>query len=252
MKGKKLLKIFAGLVALVLIIGILIFTNAFVGNPISSAIAKAQSKKYVEKYYAPLDLKLEKPVYNFKDGAYIIKAYSEKSRDTHFNIYYRNKDIRDDYEFKVEHKINTLQRLEEEYSEYIRIVLAKTLGYEDNESWVTYDKGEYQRAVEILDLDEEFDTNLPIRANVTINHKLGDVSLEKLVTIIEEFHKAFLDNSCIFYDYSILIGSGTKVYDIFGIKPSQIESGNLLNIFNKAIESKSGEYEGVSIYIKEI
>lgn len=252
MKDKRILKIFAGLVALVLIIGILIFTNAFVGNPISSALAKAQSKKYVEKYYSQMDLKLEKPTYNFKDGAYIIKAYSESSKDTHFNIIYRNRDIRDDYEFKVEGKTNTLQRLEDEYTNFVKKLLADTLGYEDNESRVMYEKNVYQIAGGLLELNQEFDINLPLKAYVSINLQLDHVSLEELVKALEDSHEIFLRNDCVFYEYNAMIGSGSKVYNIFGIEPNQIESGNLLEIFEKAIESKSGEYEGISIFVKEI
>ncbi|NLK91331.1 MAG: hypothetical protein GX274_07105, partial [Clostridiales bacterium] len=81
MKKNKVLKIFAAILAVVLISGILLITNAFVGNPISAKIAQRAVKNYVREKYSFLDLELEKPVYNFKDGSYVTWAKSKTSID---------------------------------------------------------------------------------------------------------------------------------------------------------------------------
>ena len=71
MKNNKrtILKVFAALIAFVLIGGLIFFTNAFVGNPISAMIANRAIEKYVGKYYPYLDLEVEKAIYNFKTGS---------------------------------------------------------------------------------------------------------------------------------------------------------------------------------------
>ena len=106
----KVLKIFAAAVAIALICGILIVTNAFVGNPISAKMAERAIKNYVNEKYSLLDLELEKPVYNFKDVSYMVRAESKTSTDTKFSISYRNGEVYyDSYEFDVLDMHNTLQ-----------------------------------------------------------------------------------------------------------------------------------------------
>ncbi len=66
---KKLtLKMLAGAVAVVLIVGMLFVTNAFVGNPISAMMANKAIKQYVNQNYSYLDLEIEKVSYNFKSA----------------------------------------------------------------------------------------------------------------------------------------------------------------------------------------
>ncbi|OZV10256.1 hypothetical protein CIW83_21315 [Tissierella sp. P1] len=113
----KILKILAGLIAIILIGGILFITNAFVGNPISARIADETIKQYIKDNYSYLDLELEKPIYNFKDGSYVMNVRSKSSIDTKFGIHYRNGSISyDSYEMRVLGMFNTLDRLSDEYS----------------------------------------------------------------------------------------------------------------------------------------
>ena len=79
MNNKSLLKIGAFILALLLIGFILFIANSFLGNPISSNIAKSTAKKYIAEKYSNLDLKIDSVKYNFKDGGYYAFIVSEKA-----------------------------------------------------------------------------------------------------------------------------------------------------------------------------
>jgi len=93
---KQILKILAGVVAVVLIFRMFFVTNAFVGNPISVLRANKVIKQYVDKNYSSLDLEIEKARYNFKDTAYVAWVKSKTSIDTKFSIYYREGKVQRD------------------------------------------------------------------------------------------------------------------------------------------------------------
>ena len=103
MNHKKLiLKLFAGVVAIALIGGMLFITNSFVGNPISAMVASKSIQEYVNQNYSNLDLELGKTNFNFKDGSYMAFANSEVSIDTKFAIYYYGGRVqRDNYDSYV-------------------------------------------------------------------------------------------------------------------------------------------------------
>src|SRR5690625_217377 len=250
MKNNKILKGIAGAVAIILIIAILVVTNAFVGNPISAARARHAAKKHIEERYSFLNLEAEKPVYNFKNSEYIINVYSNSSIDTHFSIYYRGGDIHDDYETMVLDKFNTISRLTKEYSNLVTSLLADELGYKNNRSYVNYQDDIYENTPEYIELDMQFDRNLPISVTVSMDIEAQDPSLEKMANILRDAHKVFQENGCIFEKYDLMAGNDT-IYNIHGVKTSQIEDGNLLEMFQQSLESKGDEFEGVIIFIRE-
>ena len=83
---KKVLKILAFVVAIALIIGVSVFANALVGNPISKHIATNKAEKILEDKYSDKDFEIEKIVYSFKDGYYHVFIKSPSSIDSSFNI----------------------------------------------------------------------------------------------------------------------------------------------------------------------
>lgn len=236
----KIFKILAGILAIILICVVLFITNAFVGNPISAKLAENAVKNYVNEKYPDLDLKLEKPVYNFKDGNYIVWAKSKTSIDTRFNINYRNgKVYYDNYEFYVLDMHNTLDRLADEYTSVARKILEKELGYKDNATRVMYDKAEYGKAKDILELDMEFDKLLPLDSEVNISIKnIKDISLENISKILTNAHKAFMENECYFKKYGLDIGDSETVIMVNEIIPEDIEDGQLLSLLQQAMDRK--------------
>ena len=57
---KKLYRFLANSMGILLIVGLCLFANALVGNPISKAIATKQAKAYLEKNYAEKGFELKK------------------------------------------------------------------------------------------------------------------------------------------------------------------------------------------------
>ena len=55
---KKILKIGALVLAIVLIVGVCLFANSLIGNPISKALAKNTAEKYLEENYPDTDFEL--------------------------------------------------------------------------------------------------------------------------------------------------------------------------------------------------
>lgn len=250
MKKIKPLKIVAGMSALVLIFGILFVTNAFVGNPISKAFANRSIKKYVEQKYSLLDLQVEKPIYNFKFGSYMARAQSKTSIDTKFAIYYRDgKVYRDDYDSYVLGMFNTIQRLGEEYSTLAKSLVSKELGFSENTTMVTYEKGEYENAKTNLKLDMKFDKNIPMDAEITLRFNLENNSIKNIAKIFKDAHKVFLENGCKFTKYGLYAEGNEGYVMVNEVTPAHIENEEFEKLLERA---KNGENsDGISVFIKE-
>ena len=249
MKKVNTLKILAGLAAIILIMGILFITNAFVGNPISQMLATRSIKKYVDKNYSSLDLKVDKAVYNFKDSAYSARAKSQTSVDTHFLVYYRDGKVqRDDYESYVLSGFNTIQRFQEEYSSIAKSLISKELGFEGNTTMVSYEKEEYEKANEILKLDAKFEKDIPMKAEVFLRFNLKDSSMENIARIFKDAHKIFLENGCKFNKYNLYGESGESYIMINEVTPAHIESGELESLLEKARDTETED--GIRVFIK--
>lgn len=236
---RQVIKILAGITAIVLICGILFITNAFVGNPISAMLANQAIREYVDEKYPFLDLEIQKASYNFKDGSYVGKARSETSIDTQFNIYYRDGKVHwDDYENHVLKKFNTLQRLSSEYSLVAKEIIAKNLGYENNSTIVIYDIDESKNIEGILELDMKFDRTLPIDAEVTIRLDLKDSSIDEISEVLTDAHKAFIDNGCHFSKYGLFSENNGVLVMVNEVTPVDIESGELTSLLEKAYRNE--------------
>lgn len=128
-KGEKNIWIKIGFVAaVVLVIGVGVFANALVGNPISKMLASNTVKKELETTYADKDFYVERITYSFKDGYYHAFINSESSIDSHFTIcvdmYGEVK--RDSYE-NVLRGWNTSDRLSTEYRNDVEEVFASPM-----------------------------------------------------------------------------------------------------------------------------
>ncbi len=259
----RILKIFAGLIAIILISGILFITNAFAGNPISAKIAEKTVNQYVKENYSFLDLEVEKPIYNFKFNEYISKAKSRTSIDTKFNIYYRNGKVHhDNYESSVLKMFNTIERFSDEYTDLAKRIIAKELGYEKNNTRVMYDKTVYENGKDALQLDMKFDKSLPIDTEVTIDIDAENTSLEDIARILIDAHKAFIKNNCYFKKYGLFIENDEILVMVNGVTSEDIESGDLVNMLQQAKDYKNdnvvekGEEEKdweerMSVYIRD-
>ncbi len=115
---KKIWKFLALAAALILIAVILFFANAFLGNPVSKALAKSTAKKHLNDTYAGTDYYIDSVSYDFKSSCYHASVRSPSSMDTHFylRISMLGKLGYDSYE-DVTSKTTTALRLDKEYRE---------------------------------------------------------------------------------------------------------------------------------------
>ncbi len=116
MKKRKTLKIIAGVAAMLIILGLGWFANAFLGNPVSKMLAKNTAEKHLAETYAGTDYYIERIGYSFKDGWYHAFVKSPSSIDTEFSltITMGGKLRLDTYE-DVLSGSNTARRLNQEY-----------------------------------------------------------------------------------------------------------------------------------------
>lgn len=137
-RAKKICKIFALVIALVLAGGVLMFANALVGNPISKAIVKHRAETFLEERFSDTDYAISKIDYNFKDGDYYVRITSPTSEDSAFSISYTmsGKYKYDTYDQNVVGRENTFRRLDEEYRKRCEELLqSRDFPYRDALGW---------------------------------------------------------------------------------------------------------------------
>lgn len=116
---RKFWKILALVLAVALLCGVGWFANAFLGNPVSKALASGTAKKYLAEQYAGTDYYIESVKYSFKTVCYYAHVRSPSSPDTQFTIYLDmlGRLSRDTYESVLSGSI-TARRVETEYRAY--------------------------------------------------------------------------------------------------------------------------------------
>ena len=114
---KRILKIAAFVFAIALIVGVCVFANALVGNPISKAMATNTAEKHIEENYGDKDYEIERVTFSFKDGYYHAFIYSPSSIDSDFTILVDmwGKLRYDTYEDRVLSGGNTADRISRDY-----------------------------------------------------------------------------------------------------------------------------------------
>ena len=122
---KRILKISAFCLAIVLIVGVCWFANGLVGNPVSKMMAGSAAKKYLETNYPNTDYEVQEVSYSFKDGGYYAHVVSPSSMDGNFTlrISMLGKIRSDDYSLRVEGHGNVANRLFFEYREMVDTIL---------------------------------------------------------------------------------------------------------------------------------
>ncbi len=111
--------------AILLVIGLCMFANALIGNPISELLAKRAASAYLSRHYANTDFVIERTSYSFKDGGYHAYIISPSSADSYFTLYFdmAGNLSYDSYESMVANGQNTARRLDQAYRELTDSVL---------------------------------------------------------------------------------------------------------------------------------
>lgn len=212
---KKILKTVAVIISIVLIVGVCVIANAFVGNPISKHIATNTAEKHLEEKYSDRDFEIEKVIYNLKDGNYHAFIKSPSSIDSHFTVLidmWGNVKI-DYYENDVLTGWNTANRIGKEYRDSVDAVFdsksfpyVEHIGYGDiefiPEEYINEPSApDYAIITEELELDAFYDVNeLGAKAGkLTIYIDDETVTYERLAELILEVKKIFDDAKVKFY-----------------------------------------------------
>lgn len=128
---KKALKIAALLLAIALIVGVGLFANSLVGNPVSKYLAERTARTHLAENYSGTDYVIDSAGYNFKFGWYVVHVVSPGSPDTYFSVTTDmwGNFIRDNFD-DVLSGWNTARRLDSEYRALADTVLdAPTFPY---------------------------------------------------------------------------------------------------------------------------
>ena len=122
---KRILKIAAFCLAVVLIVGVCWFANGLVGNPFSKMMARHSAEKYLEENYPNTDYTIDELSYSFKDVGYYAHIISSSSMDGNFTlrISMLGKIRGDDYTSRVEGHGNVANRLFFEYRDMVDTIL---------------------------------------------------------------------------------------------------------------------------------
>ena len=212
---KRILKMAAFVFAIALIVGVCIFANALVGNPISKAMATNTAEKHLEENYADKDFEIERVTFSFKDGYYHAFIYSPSSIDSDFTILIGMwGNLRyDTYEDRVLSGGNTADRISRDYRAVVDKVLDSQafpynehIGYGDFDFYPRvhleeYSVPEYALITEDLTLDAFYDVNElgAKHGKLTIYIDDDTVSYERLSEILLDIRRIFDDSGVKFY-----------------------------------------------------
>ena len=212
---KRILKIAAFIFAIALIVGVCVFANGLVGNPISKAMATNTAEKHLEENFADKDFEIERVFYSFKDGYYHAFIYSPSSIDSDFTILVDmwGKLRFDTYEDRVLSGGNTADRISRDYRAVVDKVLDSQafpynehIGYGDFDFYPRvhleeYSVPEYALITEDLTLDAFYDVNElgAKHGKLTIYIDDDTVSYERLAEILLDIRRIFDDSGVKFY-----------------------------------------------------
>ncbi|ACL20493.1 hypothetical protein DesLBE_0931 [Desulfitobacterium sp. LBE] len=197
-------KILAGITGIGLIVLLLLFVNAWVGNPVSNLLAKQAAQKYIDVNYSNLDLEIQSSNYNFKFDAYLVFVQSSLSEDTAFSIYTDSygKVLRDDYEYEVANNFTTYRRLDAEMREIAKKLIGSRLDYDFD--YISFQFTKEDHDLMKLERDMKLDIShppLPLVADVVLYSE--DLSYSKVAEVAKALEAILKEESIPVSQYSV-------------------------------------------------
>jgi hypothetical protein len=243
MRKKLLLKISAGITAILLILVVFWIANSLLGNPVAANIAKSKAKSYINEKYSHLSLEIKDVTYNLKDGSYLVFVSSSTSIDTHFFLSYRDRKIfRDDYETYVLSGMNTMYRFIEEYKKSLTPLVQSKTNDVTNISVMPEKLIKYN-----IGLDSAFDKKLVENVDIIVS-SIGGTDAKHLSEILNITYDVMKENGYVASRFGITGEHETALTELRNIKPAHIENRNFEEILQKAITNT--EYDGITTLSK--
>ena len=218
---KKILKIGALVLAILLIAGVCWFVNGLVGNPVSLLLAKKTAEEHIAENYADMGFEVEDVSFSFKDGYYYAHINDPDSLDKHFSLTIRmdGKLLLDTYEDRIVRRENTARRLRDEYRTRVDGVLNSPafpydvhIGYGDilfvsRSDKTEYNAPDYAIITDDLTLDGFYDVNkLGAEAGeLCIYIHDGTVTVERLSEILLHVRRIFDESGVSFYNIDCVL-----------------------------------------------
>jgi len=236
---KKTKKIIALILAALLIVGVGIFANGVVGNPVSKWLATNTVKNRLAEVYADKDYEIERVTFSFKDGSYHAFIVSPSSPDSDFSMSLNMRgELRwDSYEDRVLSGENTAARINKEYREATENVFTSPafpyythIEYGDikfiSREWVdAEDLPAYALYTEDLILDQVYDIGElgKVAGHLVVYVYDEDVSVEKAAEILLEV-KHFMDAGGVSFHVIDLVLEYPKPVDDSPRKEGRVET----------------------------
>ncbi|MGI6616228.1 MAG: hypothetical protein ACOX30_09510 [Dethiobacteria bacterium] len=243
MYKKILLRLLAGLTALLLLAALLLMANSFVGNPFTAGAAKQKGREYLKERYGHLDLKIEEVAYNPKDSSYSISVLSGTSRDTHFSLAYREGEIYlDNYEDTVLSGMNTMDRLCDEYKKRLTSLVQANMGGVVSISVMPEKLNRYD-----LDLDAPFDERLVQNVEISVRTTGGN-DAEHLADTLKALFSLMMERGYGAARFSITGEREGDLTELMNISAAHVAGDDLEAVLQRAITET--EYDGIIAFSK--
>ncbi len=206
-KKKRIMKILAALTAFVLIGVVLVFVNAFFGNPVSYLLARHSAVQYIEENHPDSDFEIEGVSFFFDSTKYSVKIISPSSKDSCFTLKtdFFGRIKYNSYGTDVLKMENTKERINREYCDMVSAVFASPVF--PYEIGFAYSKVNFsdnifsnpgQTGVIFADelvLDKIYDMKaVGEKAGTVILHVYDEATVEKAAEILEKT-KLLLDTA---------------------------------------------------------
>ena len=260
MNKNKIVKLIALIVAVVLIVGIGVFANALVGNPVSKYLAEKSAEKVITQEHPDKDFYIERIFYSFKDGFYHITVNSPSSPDSKFNIMsnFYGKVCLNTYEDVIKNKRNTADRLWKEYRDATDKILESPsfpykahiafgdIEFRDRESIdVDFMLPDYGIVTDTLELDGYYDImELGKKAgHITLYVYDEDVSVKRLCQILLDVKDILNKSGIEFYAIDCVIEYPRPEDENEQQKEGRVEVVNFLceDIYEKGLADRVAE-----------
>ncbi len=215
---KKWLKVGALAAALVIILGLCLFANALVGNPVSKWLAARTAERHLEEVYSDKDYVIDRVGFSFKEIGYYAHIKSPSSPDSSFSLRLDmwGKLLLDTYESQVKNGGNTVDRLYMEYRTLVDEVLEASdypfvsdiafgdlhVAFQTPDYPADYMGTDYYYLVlEELVLDKQYDIReLAAKAGYLVIYvEDNEVSVERAAEILLELKELFDKRNVPFY-----------------------------------------------------
>ena len=242
-KLKKIKKIVIVAAAVAVLVAAFFTYSYFFGNPISKMTAEKDIEFHIIDNYFSLDLDISPVKYDRETATFYAEAVSPKSEDTHFFVYAKGSEVWDYYEDSVEELFNTIERVENTFTEEAKSALVQK-GMIKDDSYVVVAVLDFIAARE----SGNFTLDMPVAAEIQ-NDCIIYVELERtasvetvaeaLVEIKSALDAAELPNIVL---YNLTLVDGDKTLTARNVPAEDIGTEKLVNDLSFALENPSSSF----------